>query len=446
MPTENEIALKKLEKLEFNIPDNDAVILPKQKDFFADYVPPMEKINGNTLANEIKEKNEKKVTSTTTDSPEPKDNIQLPNEKIAASLDNLTKGIGDVISGAHADDGTDIGASSDSKPVRSTAKNDIVDYLIDKIENGGFQPYSEYDEEKQTLREYLEGLPKKDLHGLVDANYGTKENSAKEQYRQEFKEALPTHLKYVVDALIDGNTPARDIYSALARVEQTTALDPSKENDQILIVQNYLQTKEFGSLEAIEEQVAEWKETGKIEKKAKEFKPLLDKLQEEQLAVYAAQNEETNRQRAESAKWYHDSIVNVLKTKDLGSIKLGNKEQSALYESMLVNMKPSQFTGELQDTLMQKIEEIKYIKPDFKALAKMHLFAQDMEAYDKMMKQQGANEATGVIVKELKTNQGSGNGGGGATIPTPQVKRTESARNNEPRAAKQKVSPLDRVW
>ena len=420
-------------------PKEGGVIVPNQKSMFDDFSSPIDKISGKALSEEIIEKNKQQATPVET--PVVDVDKSKAGKILGDAIGDISKTIGNV---EVADDDTQ---TPTDKPTKSTSKSDVVDYLLEKMEKDGFQPYSDYDEEKETLKEYLERLPKKDLHSLVESNYKNREDNLKDTYKQEVYDALPGHLKTAVKALISRDVNPREVYAALGRVEQTTALDPTQEADQLAIAHNYLQTTQFGTIQEIEEQLTEWKEQGKLEQKAKQFKPKLDRLQEEQLNAYAAQAEKAQAEREEATKWYHGNIVDTLKVGDLGNgIKLNQKDKEALYNHMVINMRPSQLNGELQDTLMQKIEEYKYTKPDFKALARMTLFATDMDAYDAMMKKQGANEATGNIVKELKTNQGSGQRGiDPAKTQAPAKRESVTESRNERRAVKQ-VSPFEKKW
>jgi len=440
---QDKIALSKIPSFSMEAPEDAGdvqVIKPKQKSVFEDFKSPVLDINGNTLENEIKDKSKKAAEENK--GPEVKEVITPDSPKAAPILDKAIGSLTFDNPPAEGDEGDEKQPST-----KISAKSDLVDLLLDKIEKENFQVYDDFDEEKQTLREYLEGLPKKDLNSLIDDNYKSRENQIKETYKQEVFESFPGHLKHVAQVLAGEEVDPREIYGALARVEQTTALDPAKEADQLAIVHNWLQTSKFGTAQEIEAQVEEWKEEGKIATKAAQFKPKLDKAQEEQLKAYAIQAEEIKKEREQQAKWYHQNVVKTLQDADLGNgIKLNRKNQEALYNAMMIDLKPSQLNGELQDLLNQKIEKAKYIEPDFKFLTRLTLFASDPDAYDEMMKQLGKNEATGTITRELKTAQGSGSRGVDLKAAQPTAtKRTVTEDPKERKIIKQR-SPLEKTW
>jgi len=342
---------------------HDGVIIPKQKDFFPDGGHPLDKINGNAISKEIAAEN-KKIQEELKKKQELERAAEPLSTTQAGSILDTVIGDTSKIFAPEVDENGNI-QDPGKKPAVSSTKSELVEFLADKIQNSGFQPFNDYDEEKfASVEEYLNTLPKKDLRELLENNYQARETNIKDTYKQEVYNALPGHLKNAVKALITDGIDPREVYGALARVEQTTALDPTKEADQLAIAYNYLQTTQFGTLQEIEEQISEWEEQGKIEQKAKQFKPKLDKLQEDQVQAYAQQADQIRQEREQNAAAYYNAVVDVLKKGEVKGHKLGAKDQQSLYDAMLISMKPSQLNGELQDALMQKIEQVKYIKPD----------------------------------------------------------------------------------
>jgi hypothetical protein len=60
-------------------------------------------------------------------------------------------------------------------------------------------------------------------------------------------------------------------------------LDPNDEYDQAEIARQYLYATQFGTAEEIEAEINDWSDLGKLEQKANQFKPKLDRMQEELL-------------------------------------------------------------------------------------------------------------------------------------------------------------------
>jgi len=99
--------------------------------------------------------------------------------------------------------------------------------------------------------------------------------------------------------------------------------------------------------------------------------------------------------------------------------------------------------------LMQKIEQVKYIKPDFEELARITQFAMDPDGYTEMLKRKIQSEVAGNVTRELRTAQGNSSSKGGVIVGTPKpvVKPAQQTNNNNSQSSlpRQKVSPLDRV-
>ena len=161
-----------------------------------------------------------------------------------------------------------------------------------------------YDETKQSLQDHLMSLTHEQLEDLIDLNQDTRENKTKEEYREEFFNSLPGHLKHVARYLADGSVDPEDVYSSLLRVEQNRKLDPEDINDQEIIARNYLTLTNFGTAQEIAEQVEEWKEANTLGKRVSSFKPKLDAMEEQQVIAYAQQAEEYKKEQEQAAQWY----------------------------------------------------------------------------------------------------------------------------------------------
>ena len=65
----------------------------------------------------------------------------------------------------------------------------------------------------------------------------------------------------------------------------------------------------------------------RLEQKAKQFKPKLDRMQEEIVARQLAEQEAKKEQQAKQARAYQDNVYNTLATGELGGLKLDKKVQ-----------------------------------------------------------------------------------------------------------------------
>lgn len=382
-------------------------VTPKQRDIF-DMSSPIDKIGATELTRQLEEKAKETETPENTTQPE-KPKVATPN---LHSLESIADGIHKTITDAakEADEQNTTETTTTQEPQSKedkAAKNSLVSFIKGKIEKGDFQPYDDFDESKQKLNEYLNSMTNEQLEELADTNYKIRENKFQEEYKEGFFETLPKHLQYVVRNLADESVDPQSVYAALARVEHVKQLDPKDDNDQVGIVQSYLQTTDFGTPDEVAQQVEEWKEAGVLDKKAAQMKPKLDKLQEQQLQVYAEQAEQFKQQQVDAAEWYAQSVTDALKDGDLNGLKITRKQQKAIYDSLLLDVKPSVRNGQPLNGLWQALEKIQIVQPDFKLLSEITWHATDPQGYREFLIQQGRNEQQGKVTRELKTSQGT---------------------------------------
>jgi len=285
-----------------------------------------------------------------------------------------------------------------------TDKNAINEYLKTKIESGDFFTWNDYDEKKESLDEYLNKLPEKDVYDLLDKNIEKQANKGYEEAPQELREALPPKAQYVIDYIAQGGTDLETLFSSLARATQIEKLDPTNDAHMPEIAKNYLQLINFGSQESINSQVDEWAENGKLESKVKEFKPKLDAMHEQQVQLQIQQEAEYNRQRQEAAQAYVQNVGAVLQKYEVGGLKLSKKNASELYYDLTEANYPS-ISGKPTNIIGHKLEEIQYVKPDFDFLAEIAWHLRDREGYNNAQATKAKSEKAQEIARELKDAQ-----------------------------------------
>lgn len=430
--TRNTIPLDALEGIGF-LPNAEDVLTPKQKDMFADFQDTFEQISGEAIKTETEKKPAEEKPVATTEvaevTPDPAKKLQKP---VASQVEELANDITKAVTeqpAADAEIELEQKKAEDKNEIKS--KTGLVRYLKNKIESGTFQPYTDFDDTKHKLTEYLFAMTDDQLQELTDKNTEIREQKVRDDYQEEFYSSLPGHLSVVARAIVEGTMDPEVAYVALGRVEQARRLDPKDENDQVGIVQSYLQAKQFGTAEQISTQVEEWKESNLLDKKAAQFKPLLDRMQEEQVTYYAQQAETSKQKQQEAAQWYAQSVEQALKDGDLNGMKIGRKKQKELYDDMLLNIKPSVRNGQPLNALWQGIERISLVEPDFKLLTEVNYLVNYPDEYREMLKQQGRNEQQGKITKELKTIQGSVGDRGQEIAETPK-RRTGIVKQTNP--------------
>ena len=212
-------------------------------------------------------------------------------------------------------------------------KSGLYDLATKMIEEGALVPF---DDDKD-----LEEYTTKDFRELFEANFQERENKIRENTPKEFFNALPEELQVAAKYVADGGQDLKGLFRTLADVEEIIELDPADENDQAEIARQYLYATNFGTPEEIEEEISDWNELGRLQQKANQFKPKLDRMQEEIVAKKLAEQEYKKEQKTKQAKAYTDNVYNTLLKGDLAGLKLDKKTQSLLYSGLVQPNFPS---------------------------------------------------------------------------------------------------------
>lgn len=297
--------------------------------------------------------------------------------------------------------------NTESKAGRPKADSStLIEYLKDKIDSKAFVPFNDYDE-KVPVEDYLKGLSKKDLQSLIDENVKLISDSKEAEAPKKLFESLPYELQAANDYWMKGGRDLKSVFNALGRVEEVRELDPSVENDQEKIVEEYLRSANSDwSADEVKEQVDEWRDLGSIAKKAAQLKPKLDKMKEQIVAYQLAQQEEVAEQRREAANKFVKNVYDALLPGELGGTKLDAKTQTSLYNG-LVRADYQSMNGSNTNRLGHLLEKYQYQEPNYSKIAKVLWLLEDEEGYENALIQKGKNTQTGDIVRKLKTEEGN---------------------------------------
>ena len=332
----------------------------------------------------------------TDDSKDPADNKKVTDPAAAKDfIDNL------VDDNQDGDDDQS-GKSKGGRP--KTEKSGLVEFLKKRIESKEMFAFDDYDETKQSLDEYLGTLGEKDIEELWQANVDNMKSEVAAKTPKEFFEALPDELQYAAKYVMDGGQDLKGLFQALAQVEQVRSLDPKDENDQEGIVRSYLQATGFGNEEEIEEELTTWKDLGVLEKKAKQFKPKLDQMQEEIVQSQLAEQEARKQQQEQAAEAYMQNVFEALRPAEINGLKLDKKTQAQLYSGLVQPQYPS-ISGRPTNLLGHLLEKYQFVEPNYPLIAEALWLLSNPEEYRQTLTKQGKNQAVEQTVRSLKTEQ-----------------------------------------
>jgi hypothetical protein len=303
-------------------------------------------------------------------------------------------------------------------------KSGLAELATKMIEEGTLIPF----DDDKPLEEYTT----KDFRELFEANFQERESKVKEEVPKEFFKALPEELQIAAKYVADGGQDLKGLFRTLAQVEEVYDLDPTIETHQAEIARQYLYATNFGTAEEIEAEIEEWYDMGRLQAKANQFKPKLDRMQEELVARKLAEQEHKKEQQAKQAKAYTDNVYKTLEKGDLGGIKMDRKTQSMLYSGLVQPNFPS-ISGKQTNMLGHLLEKYQFVEPRHDLIAEALWLLADPDGYKNKVKEQGSKQAVEKTVRQLKTEESKKITS--SVTPEPEERRTSKpqrtiSRNN----------------
>lgn len=292
-----------------------------------------------------------------------------------------------------------------SKPGRpKTEKSGLVEFLKRRIESNEMFAFDDYDEKKQSLEDYLGGLAEKDVEELWQANIDNLKQEVAASTPAEFFQSLPEELQYAAKYVADGGSDLKGLFAALAQVEAVREMDPTDDNDQEFIVKSYLQATNFGTPDEIEEEITTWKDLGVLEKKAKQFKPKIDQMQEQIVHAQLQEQEYRKQQQQQAAQAYTQNVFEALRPAEINGLKLDKKTQAQLYSGLVQPQYPS-ISGKPTNLLGHLLERYQFVEPNYPLIAEALWLLSNPDEYRGNLMKQGKNAAVEQTVRQLKTEQ-----------------------------------------
>ncbi len=331
-------------------------------------------------------------TNTTTEKTEVKSETNVTPEQTKELVDDALAELDDAITEEE---------TAGSKPGRrKTDKSGLQELASKMIEEGTLFGF---DDDKD-----LEDYTTKDFRELFEANFQEREAKIRQDTPKEFFQSLPSELQVAAKYVADGGTDMKGLFRTLSHVEEIVQLDPENENHQAEIARQYLTATNFGSPEEIQEEIETWADIEKLDKKARQFKPKLDKMQEQIISQQLAEQEHKKAQQEQAAAQYMDNVYNTLSTGKLGNINLDRKTQNHLYGGLVQPNYPS-ISGKPTNLLGHLLEKYQFVEPRHDLIAEALWLLSDPDGYKDKVKSLGSQAAVADTVRKLKTAQSNKN-------------------------------------
>ena len=273
-----------------------------------------------------------------------------------------------------------------------------------------------------------------DWKDLIVENINEREKQIREQTPQEFFAALPQELQLAAQYVHNGGTDMQGLFRALSQTQEIGALDVNEPTHQEYIARQYLMATNFGNGDEalIEDQVSEWMEHGVLDKKAKQFKPKLDEMQQEILTQKLKQQEDFKKEQQLKKEQYVNNIYKTLEPAEINGIKLDRKTQQFLFEE-LTNAKYQSMTGKPTNKLGKLLEDYQFgATTRYDLIAEALWLLSDPDSYRETIRKNVKNEVVEETVRTLKTEQGrkaatssTENANENGKVPARTIKRKE---------------------
>jgi len=264
------------------------------------------------------------------------------------------------------------------------------------IEKGLLVPF----EDDKKIEDYTAA----DFEELIEANFKDNEAKLQDALPAQFFQNMPTEMQQAYKYIADGGQDLKGLFQAMSSSQEIKELDLESEGGQAYAVRTYLQATNYGTVSEIEEEIQSLQDRGDLEKKANQFKPKLDAMQQNMVNQRIAIQEQANEQRQNQSQQYMDNVYQVLEKGDINGIKLDGKTQNMLYAGLVQPNYPS-VSGKQTNLLGHLLEKYQWVEPNHDLIAEALWLLADPDAYRGEIRKVGETAAVEKTVRKLKTEQ-----------------------------------------
>ena len=243
-----------------------------------------------------------------------------------------------------------------------------------------------------------------DFEDLIEANFERTRGELQEQLPAQFFSNMPPEMQQAYKYIADGGTDLKSLFQVMGASQEIKELDIETEGGQAYAVRAYLGATNYGTPEEIEEEIMSLQDRGDLEKKAAQFKPKLDAMQQQIIQQRLVNQEQQNRQRQEQSQNYMENVYNVLEKGELNGIKLDSRTQEQLYAGLVQPNFPS-INGKQTNMLGHLLEKYQWVEPNHELIAEALWLLSDPDSYRGKIREGGEAAAVEKTVRKLKTEQ-----------------------------------------
>ena len=268
------------------------------------------------------------------------------------------------------------------------------------MEKGLLKPFQDDKGNDEPIDNYTAA----DFEELIEANFNAERENLQNQLPSEFMQTLPPEMQQAYEYVANGGADLKGMFKALAASTEIRDLSVESENDQKQIIRAYLQATRYGTPEEIEDELYSLEDRGDLQKKANQFKPKLDAMQQQLVNErIKRQEQETKKRQAQSQK-YIESVYTALEPGKLNGLDLDNKTQNMLYEGLVQSNYPS-INGKQTNMLGHLLEKYQWVEPRHDLIAEALWLLADPDGYKTNIKTNVEQETNEKVLRTLKTEQ-----------------------------------------
>lgn len=268
------------------------------------------------------------------------------------------------------------------------------------FEKGLLKPFQDENGNDEAIDNYTA----EDFQELIEANFEEMENKLVNQVPESFFSQLPPEMQQAYNYIANGGTDLKAMFSALAASNEIKDLDVSVEGDQKNIIRAYLQATNYGTPEEIEDEIYSLEDRGDLKKKANQFKPKLDAMQQQVIEQRVKKQEAEAKQRQAQSQKYIESVYSTLESGKLNGIDLDNRTQNMLYAGLVQSNYPS-VNGRQTNMLGHLLEKYQWVEPNHGLIAEALWLLADPKGYRSSITGNVEKEVNEKTLRTLKTEQ-----------------------------------------
>ena len=301
------------------------------------------------------------------------------------------------------DDEDEDGAKPSNAGRPKLVKDAMVQAVSKLVEKGVLQPFlTEEGELDKPLEEYTQ----QDFEELIEANIQEKIERTAVDAPVELFQSLPQEVQQVVQLALSGETNFKQVFTQLAKVQDTLELDVENEADQESIVRQWLSATGLDSDEELEDEINELKDRGDLKKYAERYKPKLDAKQAEIMQKRIDDQKEQEVKKQKAAEKYQQQIVGALQGKDLNGVPVNDKIKGMLYYGLTDTTKYQDHKGNPTNALGFLLERYQYgEQQNLPLVAEALWLLANPDEYRKSVQTLGEKAAHASTIRKLKTEE-----------------------------------------